>query len=1099
MSISETSVNRPVTVLVITSLVILVALFMVPDLAVDMFPAVEPPFVMVQTILAGASPQEVEESVTSPLEKQLSNVSGLQSMTSTSSSNSSMIMLEFGYDRDMSEVTNDVRDSLERASTVLPDGAGSPVIMKFDSSAQSIMRLIMEGDETPDTLKRLAEDTVQPRLERLQGVASAEVTGGETRTVHVDLSLNRLEAYGITAAKVTAALSQQNLQMGAGDITVDDTVYDLRVDERYTSLEEIRRTVVATVNSAAPSASSSVNRSRVVRLEDVATVYEGTADVSNIVYVNGRPAIQLQLQNESDTNTVQIAQAVREALPDINAKLPSGVTVSILYDDTTYIGSVLNQVYASAWQGILLAMVVLFFFLRNWRTTLVIGISIPVSILVTLMFMYFFNLTLNMISLTGLILGLGMIVDNSIVILENIYKYRERGARLHAAAILGSREMLTAIFASTLTTLSVFVPMIIWKSDLGMIGEIFSDLIFTVVIALSVSLVVAITVVPALSARFVKIYSRAQRPLKNRFLKTLDRFGERILTGIEHGYTRALAFALRNRALVLTAVVVILGASVAVFSTMGINFMPQGQSDDSVTVLVTMPVGTSIERTEEVVLRMKKVVEEQVAGYERLIVEVGGSSSGSIQIMLPQPEEQIRKPSEIQSDLRPFITLFPDAEITFSSGRGFGGGSPVDVIVFADDLETAYETAATIRDLIAARVPQAVNPSTDLDEGVPEYRIVIDKERASIYGLTTSSIASTINTLIDGSTPTTYWESGTELDVTVRLAEEDRAGLPDLDSLFILTATGEQVALSNLVSYEESRGPQNITREDETRTVHVTADLVAGAAATQVMELVRSAVESGLILPDGVRLSFGGDTQSITDLIGPLVTVLLVAILMIFAVMASQFESLSDPFIIFFSIPLLFIGVVGMYLVTGETFSIFSVIGMVVLAGIVVNNGIVLVDYTNLLRKRGMPVHRAVLEAGHSRLRPVLMTSLTTILGMVPLGFFPGEGTEMIRPIGQTIVGGLTGATIITLFVTPIVYSLVQEEYQSERPAPETCVRRLRPRVGTDIPFVTKKYLQDQTLKTGGNQERSVETGYRSGVLQRFRNVRRILSVGDSQ
>lgn len=1039
MSLADTSVNRPVTVAVIAVLLILIALIMVPNLAVDQFPDIDMPVIMVRTTYSGASALEVEESVTKILEQQLSNVSGLETMTSTSSEGSSMIMLEFTYDRDLDDATNDIRDYLDRVKNSLPGDSASPTIFKFDSSSMPILRLIMEGEETEATLKRLAEDVVEPRLERIEGIASADVTGGETRAIRVDLSLNRLEAYGLTASQVASALSEKNVQISSGELTVDQTVYDLRVDESFSSLEDIKRTVVTTVSPS--SASTSVNRSTVVRLEDIADVYEGTEDSSNVVYVNGNPAIQIRVSNESDTNSVQIAEAVREALPSINQDLPNGVSVSILYDDTTYVSSVLNQVYTSAWQGILLAMAVLFLFLRNWRTTIIIGFSIPISILVTLMFMYFFDLTLNMISLTGLILGLGMIVDNSIVILENIYKYRERGAKLRTAAILGSREMMTAIMASTLTTLSVFVPMIIWGDALGMIGQLFGDLIFTIVIALIVSFISAITIVPAMSAKFIKIYTPQQRPIKIRFLAALNDFGEKILTGLEDGYTKALAFALNNRLLVLTFVVVVLGMSVAHFSTLGMNLMPRGSSDDSVSVSLSLPVGTSTERTEKLLLQMKDIIEEEVEGYERLLVEVGGGgffggtadNEGSIEIMLPQPEDQIDSPQEIQEKLRPYTTIFPDADITFSSGRGPGSSSPIDVVVYSDDLDLAYESATEIRNLILEEVPLAVDPVTDLDEGVPEYQIVIDEDRANAYGLSATDVADAIDYLVDGTTPTSYWDDATELDIIVRLRAEDRVSLADLNSLFILSSSGEEIALSNVASFEEGQGPKEINREDETRLVHVTADLADGVTATEAMTVIEDLVTNQIVLPDGVSVSYGGDTQDIQELSGPLMTVIVVAILMVFAVMASLFESLSDPFIIFFSIPLLFVGVIGIYLVTGESFSLFSIIGMVVLVGIVVNNGIVLVDYTNLLRKRGTPLRQAVLQAGHNRLRPVLMTSLTTILSMVPLAFFPGEGTEMIRPIGQTIVGGLAGSTLITLFVTPIVYSLVNHERSSRR------------------------------------------------------------------
>ncbi len=1043
MNLSEVSVNRPVTIAVITVLLLGISFFMIPSLAVEQMPDVSPPVALVQTTLEGASPKEVEQSITELLEKQLANVSGLEDISSTSSAESSIVILEFGFDKDMTEATNDIRDSLDQVRNSLPDDATTPIIMKFDRNSEAIMNLIMIGEETPDTLKRLAEDVVQPRLERIEGVASADVSGGETRAVRVDLSLNRLEAYGITADNVSDALEAQNLQMSGGSIESDGMEYDLRVDERYESIEDIARTVVATLSPA--SEDSSVNRSNVVRLEDVADVYEGAEDEDSLYYIDGRSAISISVSKESDTNSVQIAESVNAALSEIDKELPDGVTVDLLYDGTTYIKSVMNQVYSSAWQGLLLAMIILMLFLRNTRSTLIIGISIPVSILITLMAMFFFGITLNMMSLTGLILGLGMIVDNSIVILENIHQYRERGAKLRASAILGSHEMLNAIIASTLTTLCVFLPMIIWKDGLDMFGEFFSDMMFTVVISLTVSFFTAVTLVPALSSKLIKLYTHRQRPIKNPLLKSLDAVGERALNGLGNAYRRGLVFVLRNRLMVISLVAVLLVLSLVKFSSMGMSLMPRGDSDDEVQIDVTLPVGSTMEATEQVLVGLSRIVEEEVTGYEHLSMSVAtsgrfstkGNNEGKLEITLPSLKEQTVSASEIQTILRKHLNDFPDAEITISSGRTFGSSSAIDVVVYSDNLDLAQETAVEIRDLIKENIPEAVDPVTDLDEGTPEYRLVVDRDRAASYGLTVSQIAAAVNGLVDGTTPTSYWDDATELDVILQLAETDRADLEDLGSLFILSSSGEEVALSNLVKYELTTGPLEINRENETRTVHVTGDIITGAAANIVQPKIAALLEEKLILPDGVTYDFAGDRMNLAEMIPTVITIGIVAIMMIFAVMASQFESLVDPFIIFFSIPLLFIGVVGIYLITGAVLSVFSLIGMIVLMGIVVNNGIVMVDYMNLLRKRGATVHEAILEGAKSRLRPILMTSLTTILGMVPMAFFPGEGTEMIRPIGQTIVGGLTGSTLITLFVTPVMYSLVNRERKKDRNRPE--------------------------------------------------------------
>jgi HAE1 family hydrophobic/amphiphilic exporter-1 len=1033
MNITELSVRRPVTILVVTALLVGLSLFMVPDLAVEMFPSTDFPVIMVRTTYTGASPEEVEDSITSVLEKQLSNVSGIESITSTSSEGSSLIRLEFDYSTDLDDATNDIRDSLERVTSALPDDAGSPQILKFDSSSMPIMRLMVSGEETSDVLTQLAEDTIQPRLERIKGVASADVRGGETKEVKVDLSLNRMEAYGISFSTVESALEAQDVLLSGGDFEKGGMSYNLRINERFGSLDDIRRTVVASIDTN--NSSGSVNRSNVVRLEDIADVYLGEEDSTTRVYVNGSPSVSVVIRNETDTNTVQIANAVRKALPEINKTLPSGVKVEILYDTTTMISTLLNQVYISALQGAILAMLILFVFLRNIKSTLIVGISIPISLLITLGAMFFFDLTLNMISLTGLILGLGMIVDSSIVILENIYKYRERGAKLHAAAILGSREMVTAIVASTLTTLCVFIPMIIWKDDLEMLGQMFQDMIFTIVISLLSSLAVALMVVPALSSTYLKVYSRKQKPLKNPVLRKLDNISERGFTAFENGYASALRFALRNRALVLTLVIVLFLLSLAQLSTMGLQFQPNSDSDDEVTIDLTMPVGTALDSTEAVLMEMRKTVEKEIKGYENIIITVGSGGftssntyEGSIEIMLPDLEDQIDNPTTIKKKLRPYLNEIPNASFEFSSGRGFGGTSdPVDIEVISSDLTLAGETASKIRDLIRD-LPQIVDPLSSLENGAPEYRIVIDKDRAAALGLTVSDVASAVSDLVDGDAPVTYWLNGDELDVLVRLKEEDRNSETVLNSLSIISSSGEAIPLSNIASFELTAGPEDIDREDEKRVVHVTSDITSDTTATEVNAMLQEYLSTSFVVPDGVTLSFSGEAEDISRMGGPLVTVLVIAIIMVFAVMASLFESLVDPFIIFFSIPMLLIGVVLVYTLLGQPLSLFSIVGMVVLVGIVVNNGIVLVDYTNLLRHKGVPLMEAVQTGARSRLRPVLMTSLTTILGMVPMGFFGAEGTESIQAIGQTIVGGLVASTFLTLLVTPVVYSLINRD-----------------------------------------------------------------------
>ncbi|MBN1997632.1 efflux RND transporter permease subunit [candidate division KSB1 bacterium] len=1062
MNISELSVSRPVTVLVLTAVLMIMAIFLVPNLSVEMFPETTFPIVAVVTTYSGASAEEVEDSVTIKIEKQLSNVENLKQISSSSSEGRSQVSLEFSYGTDLDEAINDIRDNLERIRNSLPDDADSTQIMKFDPSSEAIMTLIVKGDDSPEHLKTIAEDDIVPRLERIQGVASAEVTGGVEKAVRVDLSLNRLEAFKLTVSSVQAAIAGADTVQGTGDIVQNGMEYNLRINQSFGSLEDIRNTVVAVRSD------SNDGSLQPIYLSDIADVYLGEAERDSIVEINNEEAVLISIVKESDSNSVKIAEHVRTELFSINDGIEKNITIEILYDNTTMISSIMNQVYTSAIQGALLAMIILFLFLRNVRSTLIIGISIPVSILTTLLCMHFFDVTLNMISLTGLILGLGMTVDNSIVILESIFSYRERGVKIKPAAILGSHEMINAIVSSTLTTLCVFIPMIIWKNELEMLGQIFQDMIFTIVISLVASLVVALTLVPALSSSYLKIHTARQKTVKNRVLKKIDSLMERSFRTMETSYKKSLHFALSNRFLILTLTALLLVFSLIQLTQMGVRFQPSSNADDQIQISITMPVGTHVSKTEEVLRSISNEVEATIKGYTNIVLRAGtgGMRStasgyrGSLTILLPDTKDQVDTPASIQEKLRPFLQRLPDVEFEFSSGRHFGSGDAIDIEISSDDINLATKTAGDIKSLLSTDIPGIVDPSSSMEEGYPEYRIKIDTKRALSMGVESSQIGAVLSSLLNGTTPATYWHNGEEIDVILKLQENDRKSLTEINSISILNSSGDYVSLSNFVSYELAEGPLSIEREDETRIVHVTADIEDTVQINIVNAQIQNLLDIGYIIPDGVSINISGEQTDIQDLTGPLLIIAITALILVFGIMASLFESFADPFIIFFSIPLMLIGVVLVYKLTADTLSLFSIVGMVVLMGIVVNNGIVLVDYTNLLVKRGAKVKDACLEAGTSRLRPVLMTSLTTILGMVPLGFFPGEGAETIQAIGKTIVGGLSMSSIMTLFVTPVLYSLINRK---KKQAEET--------VEDESAIYERMSIHDRTLIGMGNLE----------------------------
>jgi HAE1 family hydrophobic/amphiphilic exporter-1 len=1018
---------------VLYALALGIAVTLVPNLAVDLYPSTSPPVLSVFTRFPGAGPLDVERNVTERLERSLSASRGLTNMTSNSQFESSFINLQFAYGTDMDKAVTDAQTLLNRLVNSLPDGVETPTVRRFDMSAMPIMRLVVRGNYPPDQLRLFAEDEIQSRIERIEGVAAAEVTGGTTQVVKVAVSLNRLAAFNLTLADVSSALKGQSVLSSGGSLRRGEREYQIMTEEELGSVEQVKRIVVKTINLGS-TAAAQANRSQVVRLEDIADVSLGYNDNAARVYVNGQSGVYIQVTSESDSNQVKVADRVQAALADINDELPRGITLEVLSDNTTMIKATMNQVYNNALQGAFLAMLILLIFLRNIKGTMIIGLSIPISILLTVMFMSVFGFTLNLLTMTGLIMGLGMTMDGSIVILENVHSYRERGAKPDIAAILGSREMLRAIIASSTTTLCVFIPLIIYKNDLEMMGQMFSDLIFTVVISLVCSLVVAITLVPSLCGAILKLNTRRQKPLKNRFLRAADDGMENFFRGMENGYRSALEYCLSHRLLVVGLVVLVLAFSLIQFGGVGMNMFIRTRTDDNVNINVSMPQGTAIDVTEKALFDLEEIIKKEIQGYKNIILTArrSGTNQGSVQITLPPPAEQIDTPEIIMRKLTPYTTTIPGTKISFRAGRSMGSTSAVEIAVSSRNYDAIQDTAQEIQHIITRYLPEVENPVINIDEGAPQLTVEIDRERAASLGISLSSVASEIRTAMDGTTATTMSRGDRLVNVNVMLRDSDREGLPNLDAVFVLSRSGQRVSLSNVAKIAESRAPSSIRREKQERVIRITGDLPPGIAATDMQKRLEDTVREYLVPNEDVTVRYLGEAQEINTYFWRYVFIIATAVFLVFGVMASQFESFVDPLIIFFSIPLLFIGVIWIYKLTNQAMSMFSVVGIVALVGVVVNNGIVLVDYTNTLRARGMKVREACLEAGRSRLRPILMTSLTTILGMTPIAFFPGAGADTIQPIGKTFVGGLTISTLMTLFVTPVMYSLLNSRHDKK-------------------------------------------------------------------
>jgi multidrug efflux pump subunit AcrB len=1016
-------------------LLLVIAALFVTNLDVALYPSVDRPVISVKVDCNDAGPEEVELQVAKVLENTLGSLDNLNTITSQSSTGEARIVLEFDYGTDLDEAYTDISTLVTNVLDHLPDWTETPEIKSFNlSSSSTLMRLVISGSPDEDELKTLSEDTVSPLLLRVSGVSSVDVAGTGTKQYTVSVDPIRLASYSLTLSDVKTALAYRNIQDTDGTITQNNIDYSVSLDERFLSISEIEDTVVETLDGVP------------ILVRDIGTIHIDTTTSFSEQYLDGSSVITLALTAESDSNDATVAKAVRAQLDSINSELPNGIKVSVQQDATTMITSTLGEVYKSALEGVLLAALIIFLFLRNLKATLIISLSMPISILFTLMVMSMLDISVNSMSMSGLILGIGMIVDASIIILENTYTYRQKGHGSAASAILGSENMSTAIIASTLTTLCVFIPLFIFKNNLEMIGIMFQDLIVTVCIAMIASLFVALTLVPALSGSILRIDTRVQKPIKFKFLKWIDSLYLRFEARMERAYARALDYFLSHRLLLVVLLVLLLGFSLMNFSGIGLSLTPPMNTDDSVSLSLKLPSGTNKNLTRSVLFSVQSELMKALPldSYTQIMVTVGKTNTGSMEITMPDISEQTYSASEMKNLIRPLLTGNPSATWTFGATRGPGSGSPIDISITGSDTTAIAETTNSIATIIGSFVPEATNVSTDLENGSPKINVIIDKEAANDLGVSMYTINNTIDYALAGTTATTIstFSSDTTYNLVVEMDSASMQTLNDLGNLLVSTDNGE-VRLDSLATFTTSKAPSSITRENKQRVNHVTSSLGDGYSTNTVQAKVQTAIDENLLVPEGITVSQSGDMQQFTTYGPALVMIIILALLLVFAVMAAQFESLIDPFIIFATIPLLMIGVVFIHLTMGQSFTLFSIVGIVALIGVVVNNGIVLVDSINQLVAKHVPVREACLSAARTRLRPIMMTTLTTVLGMIPLAFFPGSGAEMMQPIALTFVGGLITGSFLTLFLSPVLYSVFNKRRENHYYDPNTLANQL--------------------------------------------------------
>ncbi len=1035
MTVSEMSVRRPVLITMVFVLICAMAVIFLPQLEVALYPSVAMPVLSVSVSCSDAGPEEVEQQVAKVLENQLGSIEGLESMTTNSSSGSCRITLEFSYETNLDDAYSAVNSKLSSITRQLPSWAGTPSLMRFDMSSNSstIMNLRINGPYTQEELRTIAEETVSNLLMRIDGVAEVSVSGAGSTGYYVEVDPVRLYALGLSLSQISSALSARNTSGSAGSMEHGDYNYTIRVDHRYTDISQIRDTVIASKGGVD------------IRVGDVAEVVVEQKSNTNTSYINGDPVVTMSVTNTSDSNSSAVAKLITQNMDEINSQLPEGAVVTITRNNTSMISETMNEVYKSAFIGIVLAALVILLFLRGIRTTLAISISMPISILITMMVMSIAGITVNSMSMSGLILGIGMIVDASICILENSYQYREKGYKPAVAAILGSKRMFNAILASTLTTICVFLPVLIYRTKLGMMGMMFLDLIITICISLLSSLMVAVTLVPALFGSILRIDSRVQKPLKRSFFKALDRVCNGIEDGMKKFYRVILDYCLDHKLIIIVLTVLLLVFSLGFFSNIGMSLAPSSSTDDSVTLSLSLPNGTVSRVAKTEMFRMYNLVVETLPEDSYTSISSrSGSNSARIEIVLPALSEQKVSASEIRKMVAPLLSTNPSAVWTAGSGRGFGGGSAINIEIKGQDTSAVLEAVNSITAIISEHVPEAENISSDIANGAPNVQVVIDQKTASDMGISNQSILSALNNAVSGLTATTLNKisSGTTPRLYVEFEEGSFDSIEDLGMVLVSTSGGP-VRLDSFISFEYGSSPRSIQRENKARVNHVTASSGEGVSDSVIQEKVNKALDDYLMLPEGVTISQRGQMNEFQDYTPTLVAIIGMALILVYAVMAAQFESLTDPFIIFMTVPMLLIGVVLIHLIMGQDFSLFSIVGIVALIGVVVNNGIVLVDSINYEVRHKEPIRKACLTVAGQRLRPILMTTLTTVLGMVPMAFFPGSGAEMMQPIALTFVGGMLTAAVMTLILTPVLYSVINRRREEHYDDPDSLLNQL--------------------------------------------------------
>ena len=1016
MSLYSSAVKRPIMTTLCFVAIAIMGLFSLTTLPIDLYPDIETNTIMVMTTYQGASAQDIEQNVTRPLENTLNSVEHLKHITSKSRENISIITLEFEFGYDIDALTNDVRDKLDMVASALPDDAENPIIFKFSTDMIPIMMLSVEAEESRAGLYKILDDAIVNPLARIDGVGSVSISGAPKREIHIYVDPVRLEAYNLSIETISGIIAAENRNVPGGSFDIGSDTYSLRVQGEFVTPEDMSNIVVGSSGG------------RNIYLKDVARIDDSLEERAQQTHTNGKKGAMIIIQKQSGANSVEISNKVLEMLPTLQKRLPADVKVGLIVDTSDNIRNTIDSLVETVLYALLFVVIVVFCFLGRWRATMIICITIPISLIASFIYLAMTGTSLNIISLSSLSISIGMVVDDAIVVLENVTTHIERGSDPKQAAVHGTNEVAISVIASTLTLIAVFFPLTLVT---GMTGVLFKQLGWMVTIMMVISTTCALSLTPMLCSQLLR------KDVKHgKFYRIFFTPINKGLDAIDRVYGRMLDFVVRHKFLTIISCTAIFVASLFLLKSVGTEFFPT--SDNArMSVSLELPIGTRVEIADEVAARLAKEWKEKYPEIKILNYSTGQASSDntfaslqnngshiiSMNIALTDPGDRERGIVEIAEMMREDLKRYPEfkkTQVNVGGGSGgMSGESTIDYEIYGHDFATTDSVAQQLK-----RVLQGIKGTADImisrSDYQPEYQVDFDREKLAIHGLNLQTAAMYLRNRINGSIASLFREDGEEYYIKVMYAPEHRTSIEDIENILIYSATGNAVRIKDVGTVVERFTPPTIERKDRERIITVST-VVSGVPMSEVVAASQAEIAK-MDLPTGISIDLSGSYEDQQESFADLMMLGLLIIILVYIVMAAQFESYVYPGIIMTSIPFAFTGIFGLLFLTGHNLNVMSMIGSIMLIGIVVKNGIVLIDYISLNRERGMSIRRAVVNGGESRLRPIVMTALTTILGMVPMAVSTGQGAEMWQPMGVAVIGGLTFSTLLTLFFTPAMY-----------------------------------------------------------------------------